>query len=235
MSQAVPVRSARARTGPPGGGRHGKPPSRADGAGRPRPGQAGAGQAGKAGFSHGGVGTTLVPTARKRNRNERLSRFTRIAERHRASGVSYVPASLTSPGRCPRPGRPPAIRRPVPGPGRIGAATRIGRRAGSGRMVRPVRAGIAGRGVPIPVVGTRRRHLAGIVIRAMGNITRRWSRNDPCGSCGGDGPRRSLVAKRFRGSAQQRRWARWETVSIYVSTTAWRLMRSNSTRKSSAP
>src|ERR1700731_869680 len=49
----------------------------------------------------------------------------------------------------------------------------------------PVHDGMDGRDVPIPVAETRRSHLAGIVIGGMGKITRRWSRNDPCGSCGG--------------------------------------------------
>lgn len=40
--------------------------------------------------------------------------------------------------------------------------------------------------------------LVGIVIGGTGKITRRWSRNDPVGSCGGVGPRRSLVARGSR-------------------------------------
>src|SRR5215472_6268148 len=62
----------------------------------------------------------------------------------------------------------------------------------------PVHDGMEGRVVPIPVAGTRRGLLAGIVIGGMTNITRRWSGNDPCGSCGGTG---CVVALLLRGSA----------------------------------
>src|SRR5215470_18291720 len=40
--------------------------------------------------------------------------------------------------------------------------------------------------------------LAGIVISGAGKITRRWSLNDPVGSCEGVGPRRSLVTRGSR-------------------------------------
>ena len=226
MSQAVPVRSARARTGPPGGGRQGKPPWRADGAGA-------ASSAvmlrrvkrGKRGSPTGEWARLLSRLRAGATETNDYPGLHRIAERHRAGGVSYLSGQLNI--RAAMPGARGGGCLPAPGAG--------GRSARSGPTVRPVRGGIDGRDAPIPVVGTRCSHLAGIVIRGAGKITRRWSRNDPCGSCGGDGPRRSLVAKRFRGSAQQRRWARWESVSICVCTTVWRLTRSNSTRKSSAP
>jgi hypothetical protein len=76
----------------------------------------------------------------------------------------------------------PAPRRPA------GHARRLAR---GGRCARYAVVWI-GAMCPIPVAGTRRCHLAGIVIGGLGKITRRWSRNDPCGSCGGAGPRRSL-------------------------------------------
>ena len=47
----------------------------------------------------------------------------------------------------------------------------------------------------ISVAGAQRGHIAGIVIGVMGNITQTWSRNDPCGSCEGGRPRRSLVCQ----------------------------------------
>jgi hypothetical protein len=195
--------------------------------GRLRRGHAEAGQAGKAGFSLGGSGHDSCPDyAQAQPKRTIIPVYTESQSVTGRVGRVTFPASLTSGRRCPGPG--PTGTCGTPGCMEAGSAR-------SGQTVRPVRGGIDGRDVPIPVVGTRRSHLAGIVIRVLGKITRRWSRNDPCGSCGGDGPRRSLVAKRFRGSAQQRRWARWESVSICVCTTVWRLPRLTSTRKYSAP
>ena len=57
---------------------------------------------------------TLVPTALTRNRNERLSRFDRITQRHRVDEVSYFSqTSLTLRGRAgaPRGGRGHGFRR----------------------------------------------------------------------------------------------------------------------------
>jgi hypothetical protein len=59
------------------------------------PGQAGRVERGMRGSpTWVGDGTTLVPTARLRNRNERLSQFNRIAECNRADGISYLLSSL---------------------------------------------------------------------------------------------------------------------------------------------
>jgi len=223
-----------------------------------KPGQAEAGRAGKAGLPRREWARLL---SRLRSSATETNDYPGLAESQSVTGrVGLVTlVSLTSGRHSPRSGG----RRPSPALGltAVGGAPearRAVRRAYGGRCAgsatggapearRAVRRAYGGRCAGawqavwmggmclVPVTGTRRSHFAGIVIGRPGNITRTWSRNDPCGSCGGGRPRRSIVAKRFHGSAQQRRWARWEIVSISVSTTAWRLTRSSSMRRSSAP
>ena len=201
-----------------------------------KPGQAEAGRAGKA-VSHEGSGHDSCPDCAQAQPKRTIIPV--LAESQSVTGrVGLVTlVSLTSGRHGPRSGG----RRPSPALGFAAAvggapeARRAVRRAYGGRCAAAWRAAWMGGMCLIPVTGTRRSHVAGIVIGRPGNITRTWSRNDPCGSCGGGGPRRSLVVNRLHGSAQRRRWAQWEIVSISVSTTAWRLTRLSSTRKFSAP
>lgn len=134
---------------------------------------------GTTGFSHGEWARLLSRLRAGATETNDYPGLRRIAERNRMCWVSYVLASLTLGPWSPR---PEAGTRAAP-PFRAPSVAHVLRIACD---------------VPIPESETRRGQLAGIVIGGMVKITRRWSRNDPCGSCGGNGP---CVALLLRGSA----------------------------------
>jgi hypothetical protein len=183
----------------------------------------------------GGMATTLVPTARPRNRNERLSRFVLIHAPSRAGG-GWRRDGRTLRGRAPS----GTLARHAGA-----AATRRGRRScrgagwprhagADGSRVAGEQAGYVGAGGLIPPLGRGDGRLLELLSGGRVKSPEGGPGMTLLGHAGASGRVVALLPE-VRGSARQWRWARCERVSICESTTLWRSTRSNSTRKSSAP